>query len=117
MLIALVIMIIWGSSGVFVQGLRQTSLDRHRWNGAEIGGLIMEDLSYSYLSAGNLKEGTYHRYFSTDYMELTATDPYFYDVEWVVRENHPLHGVSHIRLNVYWREEGQNRSVSFETYR
>lgn len=118
MFVGMMVALVYGSSMVVGQGSRQATEDRHRWNATELGSMIMEELAFSYMSAGQLDEGQHVRYYDQEYGIVAPNSlTHFYTVEWTVRENDPLQGISNIQLAVKWNEGPYGKVVTFQTYR
>lgn len=114
--VGLLVAVTYGSSMLVFQGSRQTAEDRHRWNASELATMMMEELSFSFAAEGQLNQGTQVRYYDENYAVVDASRK-FYTVEWTVRENNPLQGISHINLVIRWNEGDHEKSVAFQTYR
>jgi Tfp pilus assembly protein PilV len=118
MFVSMLVAVVYGSSAVLTQGSRQAAQERHRWNATELGSMIMEELAFSYMSAGQLDGGSHTRLYDQNYGIVAAdSDQLFYTVEWTVEENSPLQGVSNISLVVKWNEGPHGKVVTFQTYR
>jgi hypothetical protein len=116
--VGLLVAVVYGSSSVLFQGSRQSTEDRHRWNAIELASMVMEELTFSYMSAGQLDGGIHTRYYDQDYGVVAVDNTAkFYTAQWTVTENNPVQGVSHIELAMKWNEGSNEKVVKFQTYR
>jgi len=114
--VSLLVTVLYGSSGVLFHGHKQSIEDRHRWDAAEIGSIVLEELSFSYTSSGVLDDGLHSRFYDQKFI-LVPEAQHFYKVEWSVTENDPIQGVLNIKLDVFWREGTLEKIVHYQTYR
>ena len=115
--IGLLAIVVMSSSFIVAQSSNMSFEDRKRWVAAEIGSMVMEELSFSYASAGLLDNAVAERYYDSQFQEIPAHDPQGYKVRWAVVPNSPIPGVSKIDLQVYWLEKSVEKSLRFETSR
>jgi prepilin-type N-terminal cleavage/methylation domain-containing protein len=114
--IGIMAVVLFGGTSTMVSALQQTTDDRYRWNGLEIGSLWMETLTNSFASNGMLNPGTQNVYFNEDYTQGSSSS-YFYNVQWTVTANTPVIGVNDIVVTVNWSENATPRFLVLETYR
>jgi Tfp pilus assembly protein PilV len=114
--IALLCAIVMGSLNVISQASKSELEERHRIGAIETGSMVMEELSFSYVTTDSLLSGPHLRYYNNSYSEVDVTNKY-YTVSWIVTINSPTTGVSNIDLTVSWLEGDNGHSIKFQTLR